>query len=147
MIVNFEGTVSIQPTLIEALADVFDEDLPDGEEPPPDPGEEPAEPEGTVDEQVAALLAEASDLFDQADEALRRRRPGRATSELSDEARELVEQAEAAHRGVARHRGARHHDHHRGDLGLAADVRRWRPTRRARRRGRPAWCRASRSGR
>ena len=78
VIVNFEGTVSIQPTLLEALADVFDEDLPDGEEPPPDPGEEPEpEPEGTVDEQVAALLAEASDLFDEADAGPARRRPGR----------------------------------------------------------------------
>ena len=42
VIVNFEGTVSIKPTLIEALADVFDQDLPTGEEPPPDPGEEPS---------------------------------------------------------------------------------------------------------
>jgi uncharacterized protein len=89
--------VSIQPTLIEALADVFDEDLPDGGEPPPDPGEEPEEPEepeGTVDEQVAALLAEASDLFDQADQALR---DGDLAEfeRLSDDARELVDEAEA----------------------------------------------------
>ena len=56
VIVNYEGTVSIQPTLLEALADVFDEDAARPGEPPPDPGEEPTEPEGTVDEQVAALL-------------------------------------------------------------------------------------------
>ena len=31
MIVNFEGTVSIKPTLLEALADVFDQDLPTDE--------------------------------------------------------------------------------------------------------------------
>ena len=94
VIVNYESSVSIQPTLLEALADVFDEDLPDGEEPPPDPGEEPEEPEGTVDEQVAARLAEASDLFDQADEALR---DGNLAEfeRLSDEARELVDEAEA----------------------------------------------------
>ena len=95
VIVNFEGTVSIKPTLIEALADVFDQDLPDEEQPPPDPGEEPEpEPEGTIDEQVAVLLTEASDLFDQADQALR---DGDLAGfeELSDEARDLVEQAEA----------------------------------------------------
>ena len=43
---------------------------------------------------MAALLAEASDLFDQADEALR----GGDLAEferLSDEARELVDEAEA----------------------------------------------------
>ena len=106
VIVNFEGTVSIKPTLIEALADVFDQDLPTGEEPPPDPGEEPEpEPEGTVDEQVAALLTEASDLFDQADQALR---DGDLAGfeELSDEARDLVEQAETLIAESPRHRGA-----------------------------------------
>jgi uncharacterized membrane protein (UPF0182 family) len=94
VIVNYESTVSIKPTLIEALADVFDEDVPDEEQPPPDPGEEPSEPEGTIDEQVAALLAEASDLFDQADQALRDGDLARY-EELSDEARALVEDAEA----------------------------------------------------
>jgi uncharacterized membrane protein (UPF0182 family) len=94
VIVNYESTVSIKPTLLEALADVFDEDVPQEGQPPPDPGEEPPEPEGTIDEQVAALLSEASDLFDQADQALR---DGDLAEyeELSDEARELVEQAEA----------------------------------------------------
>jgi uncharacterized membrane protein (UPF0182 family) len=93
VIVNFEGTVSIQPTLIEALAEVFNQDLPTEGEPPPDPGDEPPEPEGTIDEQIAALLAEASDLFDQADAALQEGDLA-GYEELSDEARALVEQAE-----------------------------------------------------
>jgi uncharacterized membrane protein (UPF0182 family) len=100
VIVNYEGTVSIQPTLLEALADVFDEDLSTGEEPPPDDGEEPPEPEGTIDEQVAALLTEASDLFDQADEALANGDLAEY-EELSDQARALVEQAEALITGSA----------------------------------------------
>ena len=42
VIVNFEGTVSIKPTLIEALADVFDQDLPEDDEPPPTQGRSPS---------------------------------------------------------------------------------------------------------
>jgi uncharacterized membrane protein (UPF0182 family) len=94
VIVNYQGAVSIEPTLIEALAEVFDEDVPDEERPPPDPGGEPEEPEGSIEERVAALLAEASDLFDQADQALRDGNLGEY-EELSDEARALVEDAEA----------------------------------------------------
>ena len=119
VIVNFEGTVSIKPTLIEALADVFDQDLPTEEEPPPDPGEEPEpEPEGTIDEQVAVLLTEASDLFDQADQALR-------DGDLAgfEEAQRRGSRSGGTGRGadrrVARHRGADHHEHHRADLDLA----------------------------
>ena len=105
VIVNFEGTVSIQPTLLEALADVFDQDLPDEEEPPPDPGRSRPEPEGTVDEQVAALLTEASDLFDQADAALR-------DGDLAEYERAQRRGSgprrggRGAARGLARHRGA-----------------------------------------
>ena len=69
VIVNFGGNVSIQPTLLDALADVFNEDVPTEEE-PPDPGEEPPEPEGTVEEQVQALLAEIAELYADADAAL-----------------------------------------------------------------------------
>ena len=93
VIVNFEGKVAIKPTLIEALADVFDQDVPDdgGPATPPDTGGQ--EPEGTVQEQVAVLLTEASDLFDQADEALRNGNLG-DYEDLSDEARAKVKEAE-----------------------------------------------------
>ena len=66
VIVNFEGTVSIQPTLIEALNEVFVQELPPDEptDPVEEPGEEPGEeppPEETLDEQAARLLAEPDD--------------------------------------------------------------------------------------
>ena len=119
VIVNYEGNVAIQPTLLDALADVFDQDLPEGEQPPPDGGEEPEEPEGTVDEQVAALLTEAADLFEQADQALSDRDLAEY-ERLTEEAKALVQTGPAAAPGSGRRRGADHDDdHHRGNLGVA----------------------------
>lgn len=68
VIVNFEGTVAIRPTLAEALSAVFDQELP--EEPGEEEPEEPTEPEGTIDEQAAALLDEIAQLYEEADAAL-----------------------------------------------------------------------------
>ncbi|MEQ1787292.1 MAG: UPF0182 family protein [Acidimicrobiales bacterium] len=73
VIVYFEGEVVIRETLQEALEAVFTEVPPTLEEegPPPDPGEEPEpEPEGTPTERALTLLAEASALFAEADDAL-----------------------------------------------------------------------------
>ncbi len=94
VIVYFEGEVSIQPTLQEALAGIFGESPPTLEEPPTgEPGEEPEPPEGTLTEQVASLLTEASELFDEADAALRDEDLV-TYAEKTDEARALVDQAE-----------------------------------------------------
>jgi uncharacterized membrane protein (UPF0182 family) len=95
VIVYFEGEVAIEDTLQEALTEVFGAAPPTLEEPdsgdPEDPGEEPEEPTGSVDEQVARLLIEANELFAQADAAL----PDFAEyAELTQEAREKIEQAE-----------------------------------------------------
>jgi uncharacterized membrane protein (UPF0182 family) len=73
VIVYFEGDVAIADTLQAALTDVFGEAPPTlEEEGEPDPGEPttPEEPTGTLSEQVAKLLVDANDLFDQADAAL-----------------------------------------------------------------------------
>ncbi len=79
VIVYFEGEVAIRDTLQEALAAVFGDAPPTLEEPPTgepsDPGDPEPEPTGTLTEQVARLLTEASALFDEADAALARRRP------------------------------------------------------------------------
>ena len=101
VIVNFESEVSIQPTLNEALAEVFEQDLPeDGETPPPDPGEEePTEPEGTVEEQAAALLTQVADLYAEADAALADGDLG-AYDEAMDEIRELFDDLEALYESV-----------------------------------------------
>jgi uncharacterized membrane protein (UPF0182 family) len=73
VIVYFEGEVEIENTLQEALSNIFgdapdtlEEDVPDD---PLAPNEEET-PSGTVTEQVAQLLADANDLFTQADAAL-----------------------------------------------------------------------------
>lgn len=57
--------IGLGTTLNEALAASVGEVIP-----PPEDGEEPPPVEGTVDEQVAALLAEAADHFEAADAAL-----------------------------------------------------------------------------
>ncbi len=102
VIVYFEGEVAIRKTLQEALTAIFGDSPPTLEE-QPDPGdpsdpadpEEPREPrEGTVTEQVAALLIEARGLFDEAEAALRDGEFGQF-GDLNDEARALIAEAEA----------------------------------------------------
>ncbi len=95
VIVYFEGTVVIEDTLEQALTEMFGDSPPTLEE--PDPGESPDDPEepdppsGSVDQQVARLLIEANELFDQADDAL----PDFAEyARLTREARDKIEQAE-----------------------------------------------------
>lgn len=79
VIAVFDEQVVITDTLQEALTELFGEEVATQEDPdaPPESGEGEGEgdaaggePTGTVDEQVAALLAEADDLFSQADTAL-----------------------------------------------------------------------------
>lgn len=97
VIVYFEGDVVIRDTLEQALTAVFGEAPPtleeDGAGEPATPVE-PQEPErlgGTIDEQVAQLLAEAGDLFAQADEAL----PDFAEyADLTRQAKEKLAEAE-----------------------------------------------------
>jgi hypothetical protein len=96
VIVNFEGTVAIRPTLTEALSAVFDQELP--EEPGEPEPDDPTEPEGTIDEQVTALLSEAEDLFAEAQAALREGDLG-SYQELNAEAEAKVEDALALLRG------------------------------------------------
>jgi len=71
VIVYFEGEVAIRDTLAEALAAVFGESPPTLEKPPGDGGGPTQPTEGTLVEQVASLLAEATALSDQADVALK----------------------------------------------------------------------------
>ncbi len=103
VIVYFEGEVSIQNTLEEALIDIFGE-APETLEEGPGPDDEPAEgeeepaggedeevPTGTISDQVAQLLADASTLFQQADDAL----PDFSEyADLTEQARAKIEQAE-----------------------------------------------------
>ena len=92
VIVNFEGTVAIRPTLAEALNAVFDQDLP--EEPPePGGGEEPTEPEGTIEEQATALLEEIAGLYDESEAALAEGDLG-AFDQAMDDIRERFERLE-----------------------------------------------------
>ncbi len=89
VIVYFEGTVVIRDTLEEALAEVFGDSPPIEED--PDTPVDPDQPTGTVAEQVAQLLVEANDLFDQADAAL----PDFARyAELNRQARAKIARAE-----------------------------------------------------
>ena len=94
VIVYFEGEVVIRDTLQQALEVVFGEAPPTLEDTGDDrPGEpsDPEEPTGTVSEQVAKLLVEANDLFDQADAAL----PDFAEyADLNRQARAKIAQAE-----------------------------------------------------
>ena len=102
VIVYFEGEVAIENTLQEALTEVFGESPPTLEEDPgqtPADPEEPPEPSGSIDEQVASLLLEASTLFDEADERCRTaisaptpRRP-RRPGQLIDQAEQLLEES------------------------------------------------------
>jgi len=66
VVVSFDGQIEMRDTLEEALVAIF------GDSGPPDTGETPAPPTGTVDEQVAQLLQQASDAFEEAEAALRR---------------------------------------------------------------------------
>ncbi|MGH9085080.1 MAG: UPF0182 family protein, partial [Acidimicrobiales bacterium] len=72
VIVYFEGEVAIADTLQQALAQIFGDAPPTLEEEGPDDPLEPRDeaPSGTVTQQVAQLLAEADDLFAEADAAL-----------------------------------------------------------------------------
>jgi uncharacterized membrane protein (UPF0182 family) len=95
VIVYFEGEVVIRDTLQQALEEVFGEAPPtleeDGEAEPLDP-EDPDAPTGTLSEQVAKLLVEANELFEQADAAL----PDFAEyATLTRRARAKIAQAEA----------------------------------------------------
>jgi uncharacterized membrane protein (UPF0182 family) len=110
VIVYFEGEVAIEDSLQEALASIFDEvpEIEDGSGEPVDPDEpdqpdEPADPTepGDLSQQVAELLAEANDLFAQADEALAESdlegyaRLVREAREKLDDAERLLEEAGA----------------------------------------------------
>jgi uncharacterized membrane protein (UPF0182 family) len=94
VIVYFQGEVVIRDTLQEALTAVFGDAPPTLEEgggPPTDPLNPPEQPTGTVTQQVAQLIAEATTLFQQADDAL----PDFAKyAELSRQARAKIAQAE-----------------------------------------------------
>lgn len=110
VIVYFEGEVAIEDTLREALASIFGEvpaiddgsDAPvDAEEPDqPDAPADPTEP-GDLSQDVAELLAEANDLFEQADAALAEAdlegyaRLVREARERLDEVERLLEEAGA----------------------------------------------------
>jgi uncharacterized membrane protein (UPF0182 family) len=95
VIVYFEGDVVIRDTLQEALAAEF------GEAPPtledtggtPTEGSPPSTPTGTISEQVAQLLVEANDLFDQADAALAAKDLAKY-QDLTNQAKAKVAQAE-----------------------------------------------------
>jgi len=101
VIVYFEGEVSIKDTLEEALADIFGEvpetledggvdDEPDGDD-DGDGGEVPDPVGEDLAIEVAQLLAEANDLFEQADAAL----PDFAEyARLMDAARDRLDEAE-----------------------------------------------------
>lgn len=94
VIVYFEGEVVIEDTLQEALEEMFGEAPPTLEEPDdplaPDPNDEEP-PEGTLAEQVAQLLADANELFRQADAAL----PDFAEyARLTERARDKIDAAE-----------------------------------------------------
>jgi uncharacterized membrane protein (UPF0182 family) len=93
VIVNFEGSVAIRDTLASALTAVFEQELPDEQPGDPEDPTEPEEPEGTIEEQIADLLARASDLFDEADEALEARDLALYAEKTAD-ARELIQRAE-----------------------------------------------------
>jgi uncharacterized protein len=93
VIVEFESQVAIRPTLEEALAAVFGESPPTLEEPSEGEPGEPEEPEGTLTEQVAQLLTEASEFFDEADAALREGDLG-TYAEKTEDARAKIAQAE-----------------------------------------------------
>lgn len=94
VIVYFEGEVAIEDTLEAALASIFGESPPTLEEPPDGEPSDPGEtPEGSLTEQVASLLTDASVLFDEADAALREGDWG-TYGDKTDEARALVDQAE-----------------------------------------------------
>jgi uncharacterized membrane protein (UPF0182 family) len=110
VIVYFEGEVAIADSLEEALADIFSTvpEIDDGPDVPPDPDEpvdpdEPAEPDEPIElsQDVAVLLAEANELFEQADEALADAdletyaRLVREARERLDEAERLLEEAGA----------------------------------------------------
>ncbi len=97
VIVYFEGEVAIRSTLQEALTAVFGDSPPTLEEEPVADPEDPDDPEepsqGTITEQVAALLTEASGLFDDAEAALGEGDLG-SYADLTEEARQLVARAE-----------------------------------------------------
>jgi uncharacterized membrane protein (UPF0182 family) len=94
VIVNYQGNVSIHPTLVEALADVFGEELPEQDGEPAPPGEEePPEPEGTIEEQVNTLLEEIAGLYADADAALAAGDLG-AYDEAMDDIRDRFERLE-----------------------------------------------------
>jgi uncharacterized membrane protein (UPF0182 family) len=103
VIVYFEGEVVIRDTLQEGLAAIFGDAPPtleDTDGSPPEPGETPTTPTGTVAQQVGRLLVEANDLFEQADAALAERDLARY-QELSDQARAKTRQAEELLAGAA----------------------------------------------
>ncbi len=98
VIVNFEGTVAIRPTLAEALTAVFEQEVsePGGSEDP----EDPEEPEGTVEEQANALLDEIAGLYEDADAALAEGDLG-AYDEAMDSIRDRFDELEGLYRGSA----------------------------------------------
>jgi uncharacterized membrane protein (UPF0182 family) len=95
VIVYFDGDVVIRDTLQEALAAEFGEAPPTLEDTggPPPAGEQPEQPSGTVSEQVARLLVDANDLFDQADAALAAKDLAKY-QDLTNRAKAKVAQAE-----------------------------------------------------
>ena len=95
VIAVFDDQVVITDTLQEALQELFGEEVATQEDTtPPAGGEEPGTSEGTPEEQAAALLSDAQDLFNQANQALAERDLG-TYQDLVEQAQDKVAQANA----------------------------------------------------
>ncbi|WP_110241800.1 UPF0182 family protein [Nocardioides gilvus] len=99
VLVSYGGRVGIDTTLRGAIADVLGVEDEQNEEPaepaePAEPGgaEEPAEPTGSVNDQIRDLLAEAETEFEAADEA-QREGDTVAWAEAIEKAKDLVNEA------------------------------------------------------
>jgi uncharacterized membrane protein (UPF0182 family) len=97
IIVDFDGDVVIRDTLQEALTAMFGNAPPTLEQGPtkgtPSTGTPPSTPSGTVTQQVATLLTQAQQLFDQADAALAAKDLAKY-QDLTNQARAKTAQAE-----------------------------------------------------
>jgi uncharacterized membrane protein (UPF0182 family) len=92
VIVSYGGRVGIGNSLEQALADVLGVDPGDVVEPPTGPGGGPNPDAGTREEQIASLLAQAQQAFEEADAAYRDGDTVEAARQ-TEEARDFIEQA------------------------------------------------------
>src|SRR4029077_7160818 len=105
-LVSYNDRVGIGATLVEALAKALGVDASSEPDDPAVPGagtqpdDDPNTPQGTVEEQIGLLLAQAQELFDEADEALNATPPDLGTyQDKANEARDKIEDPRApAHR-------------------------------------------------